>query len=152
MPLVEQAGAIVIAQRAGHPALLLVTAKRNPHHWVFPKGHLEPGETIEQAALREAAEEAGIAGQIVRRAGTLEFDLGVNTIRVHYFVVHTSDDGVPEHGRQLQWFSYDEALRALSFENSRALLRSVWADSVWADSAWADSAWADSVRPETGSS
>lgn len=129
MPLVEQAGAIVIAERAGQPALLLVTGKRNPAHWIFPKGHVEPGETLEDAALREAEEEAGIAGAIVRRAGTIEFEIGRDTIRVHYFLIHTTDDGQPEHGRRLAWFSYDEALEALPFENSRALLRSVWPTS-----------------------
>lgn len=124
--VVEQAGAIVIAERAGQPALLLVTAKRNPAHWVFPKGHVEPGETLEEAALREAEEEAGITAEIVRRAGTIEFDLGRDTVRVHYFLVRTTDEGRPEDGRRLAWFSYDNALKTLPFENSRALLRSVW--------------------------
>jgi diadenosine hexaphosphate hydrolase (ATP-forming) len=124
--LVEQAGAIVIAERAGRPALLLVTGKRNPAHWVFPKGHVEPGETLEDAALREAEEGAGIAGAIVRRAGTIEFEIGRDTYRVHYFLVRTEDKGKPEPGRRLAWFFYDEALEALPFENSRALLRSVW--------------------------
>ncbi len=126
MPLVEQAGAIVISDRAGQPALLLVTGKRNPAHWIFPKGHVEPGESFEDAALREAQEEAGVAGAIVRRAGTIEFELGRDTIRVHYFLIRTEDEGRPEPGRQIAWFSYDEALAALPFENSRALLRSVW--------------------------
>jgi hypothetical protein len=40
--------------------------------------------------------------------------------------VRTEDKGKPEPGRRLAWFSYDEALEALPFENSRALLRSVW--------------------------
>jgi diadenosine hexaphosphate hydrolase (ATP-forming) len=126
VPLVEQAGAIVIAERAGQPAVLLVTGKRNPAHWVFPKGHVEPGETLEDAALREAEEEAGIAGDIVRRAGTIEFEIGRDTFRVHYFLVRTEDKGRPEPGRRLAWFSYEKALAALPFENSRALLRSVW--------------------------
>ena len=44
---------------------------------------------------------------------------------MYYFVMRTADDGRPEAGRRIGWFSYDEALNALSFENSRALLRSV---------------------------
>lgn len=126
MLLIEQAGAIVLGDRHGQPATLLVTGKRNPGHWVFPKGHVEPGETLEEAALREAHEEAGVRGEIVRRAGTIDFEIGRDTIRVHYFLVRTTDDGTPEHGRRLGWFGLDAALAALPFENSRALLKSVW--------------------------
>lgn len=126
MALVEQAGAIVFGMRDGSPAILLVTAKRNPEHWVFPKGHIERGETHEIAAIREAEEEAGVSAEILQPAGTLEFPLGEDTIRVHYFVMFTRDDGSPEPGRRMEWYPPDEALRHLSFENSRQLLRSVW--------------------------
>lgn len=126
MPPIEQAGAIVVSDRDGQPSFLLVTAKRNPAHWIFPKGHIEPGESLETTALREAEEEAGITGTIVRRAGTLEVVFEGETLMVHYFVVRTNDEGRPEEGRRMKWCSYDEALTALSFENTRALLRSVW--------------------------
>ena len=36
--------------------------------WVFPKGHIEQGETSEAAALREVAEEAGVQAELVRGA------------------------------------------------------------------------------------
>jgi 8-oxo-dGTP pyrophosphatase MutT (NUDIX family) len=124
--LVDQAGAIVVGIRNGGPAVLLVTGKRNPGHWVFPKGHVEEGETLEQAALREAEEEAGVTGAIVERAGVNGFDLGPHTYRVYYFVMTTSDAGSPEHGRRMRWCSYDEALELLPFENTRALLRRAW--------------------------
>jgi 8-oxo-dGTP pyrophosphatase MutT (NUDIX family) len=124
--LVDQAGAIVVGMRHGGPAVLLVTGKRNPGHWVFPKGHVERGETFEQAALREAEEEAGVTGEIVEAAGVTEFELGPHTYQVHYFVMTTSDDGSPERGRRMRWCSYDEALECLPFENTRALLRRAW--------------------------
>ncbi|MDX2007532.1 MAG: NUDIX domain-containing protein [Meiothermus sp.] len=34
-------------------------------YWVFPKGHLDAGETVEQAAVREVGEEAGIRAEIL---------------------------------------------------------------------------------------
>jgi ADP-ribose pyrophosphatase YjhB (NUDIX family) len=124
--LVDQAGAIVVSIRDRRPAVLLVTAKRNPEHWVFPKGHVERNETFETAALREADEEAGVTGRIVEAAGWTEFELGPHTYRVHYFVVETEDDGRPERGRRMKWCAYDEALTLLPFENTRALLRRAW--------------------------
>ena len=127
MAFVDQAGAIIVARR-GQPMTLLVTAKRNPEHWVFPKGHVEPGETLEIAARREAEEEAGVTGEIIDAAGSTEFALGPDTYRVHYFVVATGDEGRPEKGRRMKWCSYDEALELLSFDNTRALLRRAWPD------------------------
>ena len=126
MPTIEQAGSVIVRSVGGIPQVLLVTARRNPAHWVFPKGHIEPGETLVQTALREAHEEAGVRGTIVNRAGSLSFELGADSVRVHYFVVSTDDKGHPEAGRQLLWCSYDEALEKLTFDDMRELLRKVW--------------------------
>ena len=124
--MTEQAGAIIINSKSATPLVLLVTAKRNPAQWVFPKGHVEKGETLEQTALREAEEEAGIRGTIVDRAGNLTFSVDGESFYVHYFLVTTKDEGTPEKGRQLRWCTYEEALKALPFENGRALLREAW--------------------------
>jgi 8-oxo-dGTP pyrophosphatase MutT (NUDIX family) len=124
--VINQAGAIIVGERAGKPAVLLVTSRHFPENWIFPKGHVERGETLEAAALREAEEEAGITGVVIGRAGALSFTSGRTTYRVHHFVVRTRDAGVPEDGRRLMWCSYADALRRLTFEDSRALLREVW--------------------------
>jgi 8-oxo-dGTP pyrophosphatase MutT (NUDIX family) len=93
---IEQAGAIIAGLRNGEPATLLVTGKRNPAHWIFPKGHVERGESLDETALREAEEEAGVRGTLLGPAGALSFVDRGQTIRVHYFVVLTRDDGTPE--------------------------------------------------------
>jgi len=124
---VDQAGAIVISIRDdGTPMTLLVTARRNPEHWVFPKGHVEPGETLEIAAEREAEEEAGVTGEIVGAAGSTEFELGRHIYRVHYFVLTTRDAGKPERGRRMKWCTFGEATALLSFDNARELLERTW--------------------------
>src|SRR5688572_3743639 len=124
--VIEQAGAIVVRRRQGVPHVLLITAKRNSDHWLFPKGHVDDGETREEAALREAEEEAGVRARLVGPAGIHTFDFGIETIVVHYFLATTDDKGRPEKGRQLAWFSYDEALEQLTFPDTRALLKEAW--------------------------
>src|SRR5947209_17349617 len=48
-----QAGGIVFRRRQGAVEILLVSPKRGEAAWIFPKGHLEHGETPAHAALRE---------------------------------------------------------------------------------------------------
>ena len=123
---IDQAGAIIAGLRRGGPVTLLVTGKRNPGHWIFPKGHVEQGESLDEAALREAEEEAGVRSTLLGPAGALSFVDGGLRIRVHYFVVMTPDAGAAEKGRQIRWFSLEEALRHLTFDDSKALLQQVW--------------------------
>ena len=134
MTTIEQAGAIIVRSRDGEQQVLLVTSRKNPAHWLFPKGHVEVGETLAQAALREAAEEAGICGTLAAPAGVRTFEIGSHVFRVHYFLVTTDDEGRPEKGRQLAWYSYADALARLSFEDLRGLLRSAWHPSAAPDS------------------
>ncbi len=57
-PEAVSAGGIIIRYTDSGPELLLTRDKRYTA-WVVPKGHVEDGETLEQAALREIKEEAG---------------------------------------------------------------------------------------------
>jgi 8-oxo-dGTP pyrophosphatase MutT (NUDIX family) len=122
----KQAGAIVVRAGKTGPRILLVTARRNPGNWIFPKGHVESGETLRAAAVREAREEAGVEGKVVGAAGRMSFEFGANTYRVTYFVVKTSDAGKEREGRRLRWLKYKQALRRLTFDETRDLLRDAW--------------------------
>ena len=127
MPTIKQSGAIVVRLDGAEPQVLLVTAKRNPGNWIFPKGHIEKGETSEAAALREMREEAGVTGKVIGPAGVLEYGfLGVKA-RVEYFLVQfVREAGPPEDGRQRTWCGFDDALDRLNYKNTRKLLRKAW--------------------------
>jgi 8-oxo-dGTP pyrophosphatase MutT (NUDIX family) len=131
MAIVEQAGAIVIQSHSDEPRVLLITAKANPRHWIFPKGHIEPGERPEEAALREAREEAGVVARLLGPADTLEFQIGDETAQVKYFVAEYERDQPTRERRQLAWCRFDEALERLSFDDSRAMLRRLWSRAPW---------------------
>ena len=123
----RQSGAIVVRRDGNEPRVLLVTAKRNPRSWIFPKGHIEDGETAEAAALREAKEEAGVIGELIGPAGVLEYRFFTVKTRVEYFLAElTREAGPPEDGRTRLWCSLDEALERLSYKSTRKLLRKVW--------------------------
>ncbi len=126
MAKIEQAGAIVVRPGKTEPRVLLVTARRNPGNWIFPKGHVESGERLQDAAVREADEEAGVEGAVVGPAGSISFDFGSDTYRVHYFVLTTTDLGKEREGRRFRWCRYKQALRRLTFEETRDLLREAW--------------------------
>ena len=63
---VLQAAAIPYRWQRGRLEIAMIT-KRQGENWIVPKGHIEPGETPRQSALREAGEEAGLVGRIGRR-------------------------------------------------------------------------------------
>jgi 8-oxo-dGTP pyrophosphatase MutT (NUDIX family) len=56
--------------------------------WSLPKGHLEAGESAEQAAVREVEEETGIRGRVVAALGTIDYWFVASDRRVHKTVHH----------------------------------------------------------------
>src|SRR5215212_125475 len=125
--LIHQSGAIVVRLDTREPQVLLVTARRNPRNWIFPKGHIEKGESPGQAALRETREEAGVSARLIGPAGVLEYGFLGAKARVEYFLVlFAREAGPPEDGRQRMWCGLDDALDRLSYKNTRKLLRKAW--------------------------
>jgi len=123
---VRQAGGIVVRKDAGGLSVLLVRAKRNPTLWIFPKGHIEPGETAADAALRETLEEAGVVGELIKPIGKpLNFHNGSYEVTVQYYLIRPVKEVGDTDGRAKRWFPFDEAVDAVLFEQSRELLRMV---------------------------
>ena len=121
---IEQAGAIVFRTDGGL-RVLLVRSRKDPSLWIFPKGHIEPDESSEEAALREAEEEAGVIGEVVARlTPALEFRSGKEDVRVRYYLVRLELEVEPHEEREKRWFKPEDALSNVSHEQARELLRS----------------------------
>ncbi|MEO1733425.1 MAG: NUDIX domain-containing protein [Pseudomonadota bacterium] len=100
-----------------------------PWIWEAVAGMVDPGETPEQAARREAIEEAGIHLAALEPAGEAFSSTGSSTEYVHLYVGITDLSDVPETGGlaeegediRSQKFSFDELMHMLDSQQLRAL-------------------------------
>jgi len=117
------AGGIVFRLVEKGPRYLVTSSRKNPEHRVLPKGHIEPGETRELAALREVHEETGVSARILQPVGVETYSLAGKELAVAFFLMEFIAGEESGEGRWIGWCSPEEADALLTFENSRALLR-----------------------------
>lgn len=98
--------------------------------WYLPKGGLAEGETIEQAALREATEETGLEVRTLKPIRSIDYWFYARGSRVHktvhYFLMEPT--GGDFSRRDLEndragWFELEEALKVMSYENEAEVVR-----------------------------
>jgi 8-oxo-dGTP pyrophosphatase MutT (NUDIX family) len=115
------AGAVVFRRR-DNETLYLVVSSSDGANWVLPKGHIDPGETPEIAALRELAEEAGVLGVIVDHLSVRQFEKRGKQLAAQYFLVREAGSTTPTEKRVVRWEDERTALNLLSFEEARLAL------------------------------
>lgn len=94
--------------------------EHSPGAYRFPAGHVEPGETLEQALKREVREELGRGVRSWRKLREADFTGEDGLLRrLHYFAVEL--DGPPPEGPPLAWFSKADRER-MSFPPDRAMI------------------------------
>ena len=101
----------IVARIADGQIYLALVGELGLTERVLPKGGVEPGESIEDAARREIEEEAGLSSlELIEKLGTrarLSYDR-VCWIKTHYFLFVTEQvEGVPtdvEHHYELAWY------------------------------------------------
>ncbi|HZT07833.1 MAG TPA: NUDIX domain-containing protein [Chloroflexota bacterium] len=91
--------------------------------WVFPKGWVDPGETLEETAIREVREETGVKAEIIGQAGTAPYQSDGETRDVAYFFMRVTDSPEwAEHaGIDAAAFPIAEVGDVLTFDNNREL-------------------------------
>jgi 8-oxo-dGTP diphosphatase len=93
--------------------------------WSFPKGKLEPGESWEDAAVREVEEETGLQVEAGEPVGSTFYDDRCGRAKeARYFLMATDADAAPHNEvDEVRWIALDEAPALLTYERDRDLLR-----------------------------
>ncbi|MEO8207539.1 MAG: NUDIX hydrolase [Chloroflexota bacterium] len=128
------AGGIVIsAAEDGRPSLVVGLRRRDGDRrrgtWTLPKGTPDPGETIEQTALREVEEETGLQVRILEPLPSISYVFVQNGSRisktVHYWLMEPVGGDLSLHDREFErvrWVPFDEVAEVLTFETERSLV------------------------------
>jgi 8-oxo-dGTP pyrophosphatase MutT (NUDIX family) len=117
---VQEAGGVVVRYEGETPVFLLVRSS-DGQNWVFPKGHIEVGETADAAALREVREETGVEATVRAALGGLQFPLGDTLIEVIFYLLEFVGSSKPQENREMLWSPYPEVRDLLSFEETKQI-------------------------------
>ena len=120
---IEAAGGVVM--RDGQVA---VVHRPRYDDWTLPKGKLDSGESFEEAAVREVEEETGVRGVLVRELPATTYNVAGRQKVVRYWLMDVENEGsfVPnDETDQLRWVTPGEALRLLTYDRDRDVMRSL---------------------------
>jgi 8-oxo-dGTP diphosphatase len=118
------AGGVVIKDKK---EVLLI---KNPSNiWTFPKGHIEKGETKEQAAIREVKEETNIDAEIVDYLGEISYFFTWSGVRIYktvYFFLMRYVSGIPVPSwevKDARFFSIEKASKLLKYKGDKQIFQ-----------------------------
>jgi 8-oxo-dGTP pyrophosphatase MutT (NUDIX family) len=127
------AGGLVV-DRVAAPQVAALIGRHDRHGrllWSLPKGHLEDGETAEDAAIREVEEETGIRGRVLAPLGTIDYWFVVDDRRIHKTVHHylleafggqLSDEDIEVE--EVAWVPLTDLPERLAYADERRLVAS----------------------------
>jgi 8-oxo-dGTP pyrophosphatase MutT (NUDIX family) len=127
------AGGVVYRRNAGAIEIALIrTGKR----WGLPKGHVERGEGIQEAAYREVLEETGLEGEVIAKLGEISYryaykkKAGGELVRVfkrvHFYLLRWTKGearGRDYEVDEARWFPLREALGKLTYPTELKMVR-----------------------------
>lgn len=117
--MIRAAGGIVV--RDGE---ILIVHRERYDDWSLPKGHVEPDEAWEDAALREVWEETGLRCELGDYVGASHYEVhGGEPKEVRYWRMTSNDEArASNEVDAVRWVSVDDARNALSYARERELL------------------------------
>ncbi len=122
--LIRAAGGIVIRPVTNGRFEVACIFREARGDWTFPKGKLDPGETFEQAALREVWEETGMRCDVIRFAGTTNYThrKGKPKIVAYYLMsVATGEFAPNDEVDELVWLPLEQVREHLTWDRDQEL-------------------------------
>ena len=104
---------------------LAIVHRPRYHDWSLPKGKLDPGESFEQAALREVEEETGLRCRLRRELPSVEYEVRGRPKLVRYWLMEVeSDPGFEPNDEvdELRWLDPGDAAELLTYDHDKTLL------------------------------
>jgi len=118
-----------VAYRYDGGALMILLIRDKYGRWTLPKGHLEPGESEAQAAVREVFEETavdGVLGPLVTRIAYTVTKRGQpRPKQVAFFLLHAASSRAAPQAAEVaavEWFTPDAALALIGYAQVREVL------------------------------
>jgi len=94
--------------------------------WAFPKGKLEPGESWEDAALREVEEETSLRCELGEYVASAHYEVRGEPKEVRYYrMAAAGEAGAQNEVDEVRWVTVEEADALLSYQHDRELLERV---------------------------
>ena len=115
---------IEIQREDGKEGIVLIERKNPPHGWALPGGFVDYGETLEQAAVREAKEETSLDVQLKRQFHTYsdpDRDPRQHTIATVFVATAQGQPKAQDDAQEIGIFSRDEIDFTLAFDHNRIL-------------------------------
>jgi len=125
------AGGIVFRTNREQNDIDILLIQDSKGRWTIPKGHIEPGETAKQTAIREIGEESGLFHiQVLTWLGKIHFQyrridkLVLMTTQI-YLVRAMDDAEIPtkeQWMKGIKWFKFNDAIEAIEYEDIEKLM------------------------------
>jgi 8-oxo-dGTP diphosphatase len=118
---IEAAGGVVVDEHGR----VAVVHRPKYDDWTLPKGKLDPGETFEEAALREVWEETGLRCTLVRELPSTEYTVRDRPKVVRYWQMSVDEDpGFAPNSEvdELRWLSAADAAELLTYDRDKEVL------------------------------
>ena len=128
-PVEVDAGAILLDRPADSQSRLAVIQRISPADWTLPKGHVQRGESLEEAARRAVLEETGYAATCLGIAGAIAYlHNGHAKSATFFFFERASESAERDHldrVARVEWLTFEEARARVSYPELRDLLARV---------------------------
>jgi len=131
------AGGVLVRTIRGRTMVAAIRPRGRERVWALPKGHIDPGESAAETAMREVREETGVEGRLVEKLGDVRYVYtaswegrkGERIFKVvSFFLLRAAggrigelDDAMRVEVAEARWLPLDEAPQLLTYDGERQM-------------------------------